>query len=99
MSTLETDFETGEEKGPVQFAMITQYVKDLSFENPRAPESIRKMQEGKPDIKINVNINARKVGEEGFDGFGRLLATKAVLHGLYDRRVGRAINQRQTFLG
>ena len=75
MSTLETDFETGEEKGPVQFAMITQYVKDLSFENPRAPESIRKMQEGKPDIKINVNINARKVGEEGFEVDLELSAT------------------------
>ncbi|NEX91504.1 protein-export chaperone SecB [Caulobacter sp. 17J65-9] len=42
--------------GP-QMRVLTQFVRDLSFENPRAPESLR--MEGKPEIDMGVEMNAR----------------------------------------
>ena len=45
----------GQPAGP-GFLILAQYVRDLSFENPRAPESLR--IEGKPAIDMNVELNA-----------------------------------------
>ncbi|MDO1559105.1 protein-export chaperone SecB [Brevundimonas sp. 2R-24] len=42
--------------GP-QMRILAQYVKDLSFENPRAPESLR--VEGKPAIDLGVEMGAQ----------------------------------------
>ncbi len=39
------------------FRVLAQFVRDLSFENPRAPESLR--IEGKPEIDMGVEMNAR----------------------------------------
>ena len=39
------------------FRVLAQYIRDLSFENPRAPESLR--IEGKPEIDMGVEMNAR----------------------------------------
>lgn len=39
------------------FRILAQYVKDLSFENPKAPESLR--IEGKPAIDLGVEMNAQ----------------------------------------
>ena len=38
------------------FRILAQYVRDLSFENPRAPDSLR--MEGKPQIDMGVELNA-----------------------------------------
>ena len=38
------------------FRILTQFVRDLSFENPKAPESLR--MEGKPAIDMGVELNA-----------------------------------------
>ena len=38
------------------FRILAQYVRDLSFENPRAPDSLR--IEGKPAIDMGVEMNA-----------------------------------------
>lgn len=71
--------ENGEAAGQsMSFSMITQYVKDLSFENPRAPDSLQKMQGAKPDIKISVNINAKKMGKDGYEVALSLSATAKV---------------------
>ncbi|MFN3229959.1 MAG: protein-export chaperone SecB [Asticcacaulis sp.] len=43
-------------EGPVM-RVLAQYVRDFSFENPRAPESLR--LEGRPDIDMGVEMNAR----------------------------------------
>ena len=45
----------GQPAGP-GFRILAQYVRDLSFENPRAPESLR--IEGKPAIDMGVEMNA-----------------------------------------
>ncbi len=39
------------------FRIVAQYVKDLSFENPRAPDSLR--VDGKPAIDMGVEMNAQ----------------------------------------
>lgn len=47
-------------EGQVQgsgFRILAQYIRDLSFENPRAPESLR--VEGRPNIDLGVEMNAQ----------------------------------------
>lgn len=46
----------GEGQGPA-FRILAQYVKDMSFENPRAPDSLR--VEGKPQIDMGVEMSAQ----------------------------------------
>lgn len=50
-----------------QVAMLAQYVKDLSFENPNAPSSLQEMADKKPEISVNVQVNARSLGTEGYE--------------------------------
>lgn len=40
-----------------QVSIMTQYVKDLSFENPGAPASLQGGEQ--PRIEVNVNVNAK----------------------------------------
>lgn len=39
------------------FRIVAQYVKDLSFENPKAPDSLR--VDGRPGIDMGVEMNAQ----------------------------------------
>ena len=48
-----------------QVSILTQYVKDLSFENPNAPQSLQ--METAPRIEINVNVNARRLSDDMFE--------------------------------
>ncbi|WP_353217117.1 protein-export chaperone SecB [Sandarakinorhabdus sp.] len=58
--------ENGFDNEPLpQVAIITQYVKDLSFENPNAPASLQ--TQGQPSIDVNVGVNARKVADNVFE--------------------------------
>lgn len=41
-----------------QIAINAQYIKDLSFENPRAPQSLMPQQGGQPEVQINVDVRA-----------------------------------------
>lgn len=41
------------------FRILAQYVRDLSFENPRAPESLRGREGAQPQIDMGVEMNAR----------------------------------------
>lgn len=43
-----------------------QFIKDLSFENPRAPASLMAREES-PKIDVNVNVSARNLGEQTFE--------------------------------
>src|SRR5277367_2567777 len=44
----------------------TQYVKDLSFENPNAPQSLV-TQATPPNIEVNVNVQARGLGPNVYE--------------------------------
>ncbi len=52
--------------GEPVFAVLTQYLKDLSFENPGAPRSLR-AREKSPQIDININVNANPIGDDNYD--------------------------------
>ena len=43
--------------------ILTQYTKDLSFEAPGAPASLRARQQA-PEISIGVNVNANPLGDD-----------------------------------
>jgi preprotein translocase subunit SecB len=47
-------------------SVLAQYVKDLSFESPGAPNSLRGRDKA-PGIAINVNVNANPLSEKEFD--------------------------------
>jgi preprotein translocase subunit SecB len=51
--------------GP-RLSILTQYVKDLSFENPRAPLGLQPGQ-ARPEIQIQVDVQARQLGEEQYE--------------------------------
>ena len=51
----------GEDNLP-QVGMIAQYVKDLSFENPNAPQVYQ--WQGQPRIDVQFNIGAQTVGDD-----------------------------------
>jgi preprotein translocase subunit SecB len=46
--------------------VLAQYVKDLSFESPGAPNSLRGRDKA-PGINISVNVNANPLSEKEFD--------------------------------
>jgi preprotein translocase subunit SecB len=52
--------------GPQQLILNAQYIKDLSFENPRAPQSLIQ-QTAQPDVEINVDVKANNLGPEMFE--------------------------------
>ncbi|RCL00231.1 MAG: preprotein translocase subunit SecB [Candidatus Tokpelaia sp. JSC188] len=47
-------------------SVLTQYIKDFSFENPNAPSTLH-MHEKKPQININVSVNATSMGQDNYD--------------------------------
>jgi preprotein translocase subunit SecB len=46
--------------------ILGQYLKDLSFENPHAPQSLAP-QKAQPEINISINVNARNLGPSDFE--------------------------------
>jgi preprotein translocase subunit SecB len=62
LTNLDTDHAgNGEDTLPVA-GLLSQYVKDLSVENPKAPESFQWNEQ--PSIDVQFNIAARKINEE-----------------------------------
>jgi preprotein translocase subunit SecB len=47
-------------------AALGQYIKDLSFENPNAPNSLSPREQG-PNIAISVNVNAKQLADTDFE--------------------------------
>ena len=56
----------GAERSNRQIVVHAQYVKDLSFENPNAPEILIESP-GQPDVEIGVNVGARKLNDEQYE--------------------------------
>ena len=49
-----------------QLIINAQYIKDLSFENPRAPASLRQ-QNAPPAVEINVDVKAQPLAPENYE--------------------------------
>jgi preprotein translocase subunit SecB len=62
--------QAGEEgqklQGQPSIRILGQYLKDLSFENPNAPQVLA-AQQGQPDINVSVNVNARNLSATDFE--------------------------------
>jgi preprotein translocase subunit SecB len=56
---------TGQAAQP-RLMIQTQYVKDLSFENPRAPASLESGQ-GRPEIAVRVDVRAQPFAEDRYE--------------------------------
>ena len=50
----------------LQLLINAQYIKDLSFENPRAPQSLRQ-QATQPVVDINVDVKAQGIGQDAYE--------------------------------
>ena len=49
-----------------QLSVLTQYIKDFSFENPNSPNSLLP-KEKQPEINININVSANPMSETDFE--------------------------------
>lgn len=58
---------------PLTLNVLAQYVKDASFENPNAPESLR--IEGQPEIELNVDMQAKGQGDKIYEVELKIQAT------------------------
>ena len=47
--------------------VLAQYLKDLSFENPKAPASFTDPARSQPQIDVDVNVNARGIGKDRYE--------------------------------
>src|SRR5712671_7995266 len=62
---------------PQQLIINAQYIKDLSFENPRAPNSLRQ-QTTPPSVEINVDVKAQGLAPENYEVVLTIKATAKV---------------------
>tara|TARA_B100001123_G_scaffold450931_1_gene625205 strand:+ start:169 stop:636 length:468 start_codon:yes stop_codon:yes gene_type:complete len=51
---------------PQMLSLRGQYIKDISFENPRAPQSLLNLKEP-PAIEINVDLSAQRLQDNMFE--------------------------------
>ena len=52
--------------GPVSLGVIAQYVKDLSFENPGAPNSLRPRTKA-PSLNISIQVQPTKLADTDYE--------------------------------
>jgi preprotein translocase subunit SecB len=67
--------ESGTRAAP-RLSVRAQYIKDLSFENPNAPSSLRSEQ-SQPSINVNVDVDARTLGNSNYEVGLRITANAA----------------------
>jgi len=56
---------TEQKKTAPQLAVLAQYIKDLSFENPLAPIALEPGEQ--PDLNMNFDLSANQVAEQTFE--------------------------------
>jgi preprotein translocase subunit SecB len=56
----------GQAQQAPRLAILTQYVKDLSFENPRAPRGLQPGQ-SRPEIQVRVDVRAQPIAEGHYE--------------------------------
>lgn len=62
----QTDIPSASPGGPQQLIINAQYIKDFSFENPRAPQSLIQPAT-QPSVDINVDVKAQNLGPDVFE--------------------------------
>ena len=56
----------GNAAGAQQLIVNAQYIKDLSFENPRAPHSLMQQKEP-PEVQLGVDVKAQALGQDVYE--------------------------------
>jgi len=56
----------GSNAGAQQLIVNAQYIKDLSFENPRAPHSLMQQKEP-PEVQLGVDVKAQSLGQDIYE--------------------------------
>src|SRR5712672_1800045 len=82
--------------GPQQLIVNAQYIKDLSFENPRAPQSLIQ-QTTQPSVDINVDVKAQNLGPEVFEVVLTINATARIEEDRFVLDAGRRIDRQDDF--
>jgi preprotein translocase subunit SecB len=59
--------EEGSTQVRPEFRMQKMYIKDLSFENPYAPEVFITPQKTEPKVELNLNMNNKKVDDDHYE--------------------------------
>ncbi|MBM3502615.1 MAG: protein-export chaperone SecB [Alphaproteobacteria bacterium] len=60
--------------GAAAIGIVAQYLKDLSFESPNAPQSLASNQPS-PQIEVNLDVQAKPLGGSRFEVALRITAT------------------------
>jgi preprotein translocase subunit SecB len=60
------DENTGNDVADPEFRILTQYVSDLSFENPNAPQSLGSLSE-QPQIDVRVDVGVKGISDTDFE--------------------------------
>ncbi len=68
--------QQGQDAAP-QAAILAQYVKDLSFENPKAAQTLQRLSQpdARPQIEVNINVGGARVAEEAYEVELKITAT------------------------
>jgi preprotein translocase subunit SecB len=66
MAEAGNDGQPAAASGQPNVSVLTQYVKDFSFENPGAPQSLR-ARTGSPNINISIGVQSAPVGNNEFE--------------------------------
>jgi preprotein translocase subunit SecB len=53
---------SGQDGTETQFTVLAQYIKDMSVENPNAPQVFQ--WETQPNLDVQFNLNAQKIGDD-----------------------------------
>jgi len=56
----------GQQDAAPRFAVLTQFIKDFSFENPNAPRTLGSQQPS-PKISLQINVNARQLAPTDYE--------------------------------
>jgi preprotein translocase subunit SecB len=71
-----SDAAGGGQRAAPRLSVRAQYIKDLSFENPNAPRSLRQSKE-QPQIDVAVDVDARTLGSSNYEVGLRITANAA----------------------
>lgn len=74
--TQQNNTQNGTDNKNFQFIINAQYLKDLSFESPKAPNSLQNFEQ-KPEINVNVDVKTIPLKDHGVDVFEVNLLIKA----------------------
>lgn len=65
---------TGLEANPMPITIHTQYVRDISFENPNTPDSLRGGQDA-PVMDVNISMDARNLEDQNSKNLYEVILT------------------------